>query len=883
MGGEHPTIGVFSPFVGGFYFGTMVKGIADAVHEIGGRVIAVQTMESGLTHAPEREPLPMHHRVAWDHLDGGVIIVNAAGPDYLRAFQDNGRPLVMISNEYAGLECPTILPDNRGGVRQAVQHLIDHGHRRIAFAGYVEQEDIRERHEAYVETLLAAGIEPDPALHFDTGNHMQDGGHVAGRRMLAAGLPATAVFCATDFNAIGLMAELAAAGIGLPGQLAVVGFDGMEVGAYTDPTLSTVHQDFGLIGRTAAQVVLGQIASGISDSNRRYVPTTLVLRESCGCADVLHDISPSSPEDQQTSVHVRVVRSLEKVTGGTGTAQSTTAAGAREVVASAVVAALTGGPAPTSVKQALETLFRLRSAGSTSTPILDAVRSAVQGIATAHPLDVPAQLGFGELLVSMSHWLARAQVRDQSERNRTLQSLMLEQYEVSMELLRKDLGDLHELAFLERTAARAGILALWTGEDDSAGNAILEIVGRYARKDTERLVADGKTVVSAFPPASLLAFAEGTADVVHIAPTRVKTSDWGLLAMVAPIETAVSSGREAINQWAALLTVALDGRQTLRSLSEQREELARSAEIIRASEERYILAAQAANGGLWDWDLASGVIFYAARWKTVAGYAEADTDGTPDAWLSRVHPEDRPSLMSSLAGLMNGDVATCEHEHRLRRPDGTYRWMLCRALAVVGADNRATRLVGSHTDINERKELEVRLRQAALYDGLTGLANRTLFLERLGHTLQRSRSRQHVKFAVLFLDLDGFKAVNDSLGHGVGDQLLVQAAQRIQATLRGTDTAARFGGDEFAVLLDDVNGHEDGELVSYRLQRSLSEPFEIDGNRVAVSTSIGLAHSTSGFETPEDALRDADLDMYRAKLAHRAGQYGDGMGSTPRR
>jgi diguanylate cyclase (GGDEF)-like protein/PAS domain S-box-containing protein len=879
MGARRPTVGVFSPFIGGFYFGSMLKGMADAAYEAGARLIAVQTLQSGLTHAPERDPLPMHHRVAWDHMAGCIAVVNAVGPDYLKAFQDTGRPVVMISNEFPTVECATVLPDNRGGVREAVRHLIEHGHRRIAFAGYLAQEDIRERHAAFEEALRAAGIEPDPTLLFDTGDHMQSGGRLAGQRMLAASLPSTAVFAATDFNAFGLMSELTEAGVRLPEGQAIVGFDGMDMAAYSNPSLTTVEQDFTSIGETAVAVLLGQIASGETGRSRTYVPTRLSIRESCGCADVVLPVVASTPV-AGLSAHDIVMRALE-ASGESAVLTEKSGAGdthaAHEVIAAAVVAALTDGDQPTSidVKQALEVLYRARPFEATSVIITEAVRSSAKAIALVEPVEVAGQLRFADLLVSMAHWLAGAEVSQQFARNHKLQALMLAQYEVSMDLLRNDGNDLHQLAFLERTAARGGILALWTGTVDAWGNAMLEIAGSYDRSRKTQRITGFVGAVDEFPPESVLALADVTSDVVHIAPTWVKSSDWGLLALVAPIETSVSSGREAINQWAALLTVALDAQQTLDSLNEQRETLAaalaRESQLVedfRNSQERYILATQAANGGLWDWDLVTGVIYYASRWKTLAGYRDEDIDDTPEAWISRVHPEDRPGLLESLDRLMRGDVVTIEHEHRLRRADGTYRWMFCRALAVLGDDDTATRLVGSLTDIHERKELEDRLRQAALHDGLTGLGNRTLFLERLGEALALSRGRRSSQFAVLFMDLDGFKAVNDSLGHLAGDQLLIQAAQRIQRSLRGADVAARMGGDEFAVLVA-IHSPEDAELVAERVQQLLSRPFEIEGQEVLVSTSIGVARSSTGYDTPEDVLRDADLEMYRAKIAQR--------------
>ena len=189
--------------------------------------------------------------------------------------------------------------------------------------------------------------------------------------------------------------------------------------------------------------------------------------------------------------------------------------------------------------------------------------------------------------------------------------------------------------------------------------------------------------------------------------------------------------------------------------------------------------------------------------------------------------------------------------------DTYFEWsaMLSRAL------ERQEALTQSH-------ELELQLRRQALYDNLTGLPNRVLFLDRLAQAVTKSKRQASYEYAVLWVDLDGFKVVNDSLGHMVGDQLLVQVAQRIKAHVRETDTAARFGGDEFAVLLDMLDVAPVDHVVD-RLLRSLAQPYPLGGNDVVVTASIGVASSATGYESPEEVLRDADIAMYQAKAAGR--------------
>ena len=279
-----------------------------------------------------------------------------------------------------------------------------------------------------------------------------------------------------------------------------------------------------------------------------------------------------------------------------------------------------------------------------------------------------------------------------------------------------------------------------------------------------------------------------------------------------------------------------------------------------------------ANDGLWDWDVGSGTVFYSPRWKAMLGYGTEDVGSSPEEWFSRVHPEDKDALQGQVAPMLTGERSSFECEHRARARDGSYRWTLCRAMAVPGSGRPAQRMVGSLTDITERKELEGRLRHLALYDSLTGLPNRSLFTDRLGHTLTRTKRGVGGQFCVMFMDLDGFKAVNDTLGHPVGDLLLTQVAGRITANLREKDSAGRFGGDEFGVLVDGVSDPEGVSSTAQRLQDALNQPYDLEGTKVVVGATIGIALSTADYESAEEMIRDADAAMYRAK-ADRRGSY----------
>jgi diguanylate cyclase (GGDEF)-like protein/PAS domain S-box-containing protein len=295
----------------------------------------------------------------------------------------------------------------------------------------------------------------------------------------------------------------------------------------------------------------------------------------------------------------------------------------------------------------------------------------------------------------------------------------------------------------------------------------------------------------------------------------------------------------------------------------------RAEQALRESEERYALAARGANDGLWDWKLAKNEIYFSPRWKAMLGYEEGEIGDSPEEWFNRIHEADREQLKHRIADHLNGITSHFECEARMLHKDGVFRWMLSRGIMVRDKSGKPLRMAGSQTDITEGK----------VADPLTGLPNRLLFNDRLLRLIEHRRRYPETLFAVLFLDLDGFKMVNDSLGHLVGDRLLVAVASRLLKSLRHTDTAARIdetftvarlGGDEFAILLSELKGPADATGVAERLMRELAVPFILEDKEIFTSVSIGIALSNSGYQHPEDFLRDADTAMYRAKALGKA-------------
>jgi diguanylate cyclase (GGDEF)-like protein len=640
-------VGVLSPFVGGDYYGAVIAGVNQAATAAGGQVIAIQTLDPGAQSADYCGVPDFGRQIAWRHFDAAVVLPGAVDAAYVSALRRGGKPVVLVSYELAGVDCPTVSADCRSGVREAMGHLVGHGHRRIAFAGNLAISDVRERHQGYLEAIAAHGLAADPELLFVAPDNHESGGIIVARALIDAGakaatdagenvrcpsrggLPATAIMMGTDRNAIGLVQTLLAAGHRLPDELAVIGFDDIAEARYLLPSLSSVHQPLDRLGALAYDTAQALAAGTPAPAGPLPVPTRFVRRDSCGCPT--------------TGLHV-----------------------------------------------------------------------------------------------------SESEARRQFTDNTYLQMTLNIQYELGVELLRTHERDPRAMAWLGRTPASGGSLGLWPGPpSDDDPDPLIDIVGAF-RADAGpsspsrpalpvgSMISVGSTMpVSHFPPVGLVESADGPAgQIVFVVPVRSEARDWGVFAAVGLIQDSTPPGREMMNHSGSLLAVALDHDTVLRSLHERQEQL----------------------------------------------------------------------------------------------------------------------------------------RRAALYDQLTGLPNRTLLLDRIRQAGHHAARRPDGCFAVLFLDLNGFKTVNDTLGHAAGDQVLVHVAQRLSGALRGSDTAARLGGDEFVVLLDGLASPDEAGIAMERIHAALAEQLVVEGRPLRVRASIGVAHSGTGAVDPDALLRQADASMYLSKV-----------------
>ncbi|MEK8089659.1 sensor domain-containing diguanylate cyclase [Thermithiobacillus plumbiphilus] len=283
--------------------------------------------------------------------------------------------------------------------------------------------------------------------------------------------------------------------------------------------------------------------------------------------------------------------------------------------------------------------------------------------------------------------------------------------------------------------------------------------------------------------------------------------------------------------------------------------------------ERLSLALEAARLGMWDWDIESGKVFVSQDWSGILGYGPDESVLHDQTWHGFIHPEDLPRVLEEVEAHLRGDSPCYEAEYRLLEKSGEWRWIQDRGrITARDAAGLPLRMTGVHQDVTERKAAEERILFLAQHDALTGLPNRVLLYDRLQQALARAVRRRGT-FAVLFIDLDGFKTINDQHGHAVGDLFLQQVALRLTGALRAADTVSRLGGDEFIVLLDELTRPEDAALVAQKLIRELSCPCILEGKALGSTPSIGISCFPDDGADPEALIQCADQAMYRAKAA----------------
>ncbi|HEX2733690.1 MAG TPA: EAL domain-containing protein [Polyangiaceae bacterium] len=708
------TLGVLMPYTGGFYYGNILAGIQRVARQMNARVIAVHTNRAELSWPSDED----RQFLALGAVDAWIAVNEFSAADYTNEIVRRGIPIVSINARLEGVSNCSVTPDNVESTRRAVEHLLEHGHRRIAFAGSRHQLDLRERHQGYVEAHRAAGVALDDALHFETAANLELDGHELGRRLVRNGLPCTAIVAGTDKLALGLMSELCSSGIRVPGDVALIGFDDIDAARYAEPPLTTIRQNFGELAAVAAKSLIAHLREGKPLPPTIRVPTRLVLRRSCGCT-ATHALPESILQAPTSERHTALVGALKTL----GESEVVEVEAMR--IADAVFAAMEHQLAFDDAKSA--PLWNAFLAANRGPEGIDRLLALLESTVEAWwPSAEQRPLGTS-LLRRLRISLLAAWQRSEQRRTRSYEYLAESRGKINAALNRINLDNAPDLGWLAWTPAEYACLALW---EDAAENRPrrLRLVSEYF---TDRPVSEPilSTIAPAGFPLQVLELSYPEADlgsVVTVAPVPGPGSNRGLLMVVAAVEIELLDHLSNVGDWAAQLGAALD-----------------------------------------------------------------------------------------------------------------------------------------------RAEIEQRLRQNALHDPLTGLPNRALLLETLQGLMARPVSARP---AVLFLDLDDFKQINDSMGHAAGDQALVEVAQRLRAALDPRAIVARLGGDEFVIVVPEADTDEVALDYVRRIQEALRRPFSLNGETVFLSLSIGVSLASNDNLKPAELLRDADTAMYRAKVQGR-GKY----------
>lgn len=726
-------IGVIAPHLDGEYYGRLLPHIHQAVRERNSQLFAIQVADDYLGITALEDP------IAFEIVDAWILILPSASATFHELLGRSDNPFVCIGFQSPFPKGHSVLVDNRASTKEAVGHLLAHGHRRIAFIGNVDQYDLNERYAGYREALAERGIPYDGELVVKARDNLLEGGIFAAKELLDRGTPFTALVAGTDLNAFGAIESLQARGIRIPQDCAVIGFDDIHQAAVNVPSLTTVKQPFEEMARTAVGIAFDMLEGRRPPAAETFVPAKLIVRTSCACA--------------------------------------------------------------------------------------------------AEPIFEPED-DYDGYLRHLSHYRL------------SLHQITLNNYKMTQGLINATRDEKIEISKLFWNLAHWGCLALW--EEDERGERQLVVRQAFSRNGDRVPLAGTRFRLEQFPPLDDLppgTHPEGK-DIVILHPVKSEMKNWGFMALAAPLDPLNNFVANDLSRHSfTILAVALEREMLF--------------EQVRAVNEKLEIVSRTTNDGIWDWDMQTGTIDWNIRARKIINASAAKLTKSPRSFFKLVHPEDRRPVLAELSPPYRKN-RPIQLEFRIRGADGQFIWVYLAGDTVRNEAGEPTRMIGSLTDITEKKTNEARITQLAYQDALTGLPNRLLFKDRLQEAMQE-RSQDGYSLAVMMIDLDRFKIVNDTLGHQTGDSLLTHAAGILKECVGEKDIIARLGGDEFIVLLPILADYDEIGFVADRMLRRLKEPFVLENQPFYLSASIGVSLFPRDGRDVDSLIRFADLAMYHAK------------------
>ncbi|WP_438011876.1 substrate-binding domain-containing protein [Sorangium sp. So ce321] len=558
------TVGVITPYLDGSFWNPVLKGIHETAQQHGCRTLVMRGTPASL-QAPS---------LAREQVDGWILVIAVQGIEQLARERV---PRVVVGTHVHEGSCPSVIPDNHGGIRSAVRHLIEHGHRRIAFVGCFHESDVRERFEGYRDTLAEAGIPLDPGLVIRSDDSWYTGGEKAAPQLLAQRHACTAAVFGTDKNVIGMMPSLKAAGVRIPEDMAIVGFDDVPEAQAADPPLTTVRQRFEMMGSAACDLVLSMLAGETAPPELVLTQNTLIRRTSCGC-DVIQSVidQDAAPgEDASGDLDRRMVELLlapQRLAPGTSPAAVWPGVA---VVLEGCSAAVEGTALPPAKE-----LERAYQQAVGIAPDMGTLMALVRLLRRSHERpggDAASAQRVEAFLDGARLSIARARLNVEADAVAQLGMLVRSNYEVGLALLSGSQQESLSLSWLAKTTAIWGCFAL------REGATTLVVAGAYSRDGSATPPIGSRYRPEAFPPAELLPpSAASGAHMMLLLPIRTAQRDWGVLAVVGPTLRELTGDEGTVGVWASLLAVALERNELVQSLSAKHAELQDAYAIERA-------------------------------------------------------------------------------------------------------------------------------------------------------------------------------------------------------------------------------------------------------------------------------------------------------------
>ncbi|MFC5403520.1 EAL domain-containing protein [Cohnella soli] len=730
-------IGVIAPNLDGEYYGRLLPHIHEAVKQRNSELIVIRVADDELGMNALEEP------VSFELVDAWIVILPSASPKFLKMLSASKKPYVCIGFPSPCPRGRSVLVSNRASMKQLVLHLIDHGHRSIAFIGQTQQYDLYERYIGYLDALTERGIDADERLVVRTMGNLLESGMEATERLFASGVTFTAIAAGTDLSALGAIDYLNTHGYSVPGQFAVTGFDDIHQAKLNYPPLTTVGQPFVEMADKAVAEAFDLIAGRGPEADELFIPAELVVRTSCGCEEE-EKLTPQ----QYFDFH---------------------------------------------------------------------------------------RYNLSKMRIALHH-------------------VTVNNYKVTQRLIAATKDERIHISKLLWGNFHWGFLAL-REVDGQGGNRL--VVSQTFSKKGDPLPPEGLEVpLERFPPVGYLPKSTGPGgdDCIVLHPIRTELQNWGYLVLAGPLDEMGDFVADDLSRHSfTILAVALERELLLK----QTRSMAEKLEVV----------SRTSNDGIWDWDLAAGTIDWTIRAHHILGGVADRLLVTPQKFIELVHPEDQQMLRLAFMRPFQKD-RPIQVELRFKTMEGHYLWLYLAGDVLYDESGVPVRMIGSITDVTDKKMNEERITQLAYQDALTGLPNRLRFKDQLREAMAE-RDLDGNRLAVLMIDLDRFKIVNDTLGHQVGDLLLQRASHMLRDCVGDEDIIARLGGDEFIVLLRKVENVDDVFAVTQKMLDALEQPFILEDQPFYLSASIGASlYPAEGEGTevdPDTLIRDADLAMYHTK------------------